>query len=512
MADNSWFEGANSPGAGDLGQIQALQQNLASVADSAGSARTRLNGLKGQVSDAVWRGPAADSFKSKIDTGFLGHLGKLHDSYQEAADGFTAYITAVSDIQGRAQNLAARIQSAQAQYESAVSALQGWVNQNPTTAWYVSGSLTAQAFGEGSPYIAAYRPAPVPVTPPGAAPAPASAGPAPADLASAFTSQQNQVDTAWNSMQSLYRQMDSLRTNDRNHADNAVIGKLKTAHDVGMHNESWWHSFFHIISEVCKWVVIALAVIAIVALIVLIPGLGVALAFAEVATLGGTLGSIVLLGGALASGIKLAADIGQDSTGGGASGATLAGDAFGMLPGLGTAGGLVSRLGEPAAALVDTLGGAAQSTKLFTVTKVLNFFTRLEGPTLGTAVAAERYLNFSPAWMLNLPGKGGDFVGMPILGLGLNWAPDTVGSQVFWGGLKAKTLWGGASSVLPPPRASQPGGITDAQAADQIRQFQQASPAQAALASQIAAKLALGGSAQVSFPPQHTYPQAVPVH
>ena len=69
-------------------------------------------------------GHAAEEFKANIDSSFLGQLNQLDTSYQDAADGFQTYISAVSDIKQRANALAARIYSAQAHYEASAAALQ----------------------------------------------------------------------------------------------------------------------------------------------------------------------------------------------------------------------------------------------------------------------------------------------------------------------------------------------------------------------------------------------------
>lgn len=521
MADNTWFEGPNSPGAGDLGQIQALQENLASVASAAQNAQTGLSRIRDQVSDAVWRGSAAESFKSKIDGGFLGDLGKLHASYQDAADGFDAYISAVSDIAGRAQNLGTQIVTAQQRYESATSALQAWLAANPTVGSNPTGSITAPPLGQGGPYHVDYQPAPTPL--PGsplpgmlATPAPATSPGPVTTAAPSYQSLQHAVDDAWQAMQGLYRQMDQLKTHDRANADNAVTAKLSHAQSVGMHNESFWHKFFHWVSTIAKWAGLVLLVVAIVALIVLVPELGLAAAFAYITSVGSTLGAVLVFGGAAVSAVKLGADIGQDVTGGGASWQSIAGDVVGLVPLAGPAGRAFSGLGAPASRLVEALGGGIDTAKVFSAFKVTSLFNRagglFDGLQLAGGVKAEQLFGRAPRLFETFPALSGtgEKAGQGILNYGTNQPVTGKLGMLTWAGKGGYKVWSDRSLVPGPAGASSP-DISQVQADAQIRQFDQSNPAQAAQANQIAANLAQGHSAHLSYPPQHTYPQAVAV-
>ncbi|HEX2903299.1 MAG TPA: hypothetical protein VHO01_07560, partial [Jatrophihabitans sp.] len=349
MVDNSWFEGKNSPGAGDPGQIQALQQNLADTADAALHARTSLNGLKDQVSDAVWRGAPAEEFKANISSDFLGQLDKLHTSYADAAAGFQAYVSAVSDIKNRANALATKIYNAQAHYNTEAAALHQWLVANPESGSYSHGDLTAPGFKQGAPYTVNYHTAPAPA---GVKPGSSAAATAASQAASASSNHatlQANVNDAYNALQALYRQMDTLKTHDRVQADNAVVAKIDHAGSEGMRNESFWHKFFSTLSTVAKWVAIALVVVAVVAVVVaLTGGTGLIAALAVLST-DTMLGSLVIYGGVAASGLALTGDLGQTFTGGGPGWQKIALDVVGLIPGVGKAGELLGSMGPGAA-------------------------------------------------------------------------------------------------------------------------------------------------------------------
>ncbi|MGI8665424.1 MAG: hypothetical protein ACR2N4_05260 [Jatrophihabitans sp.] len=527
MVDNGWFEGSNSPGAGDLGQMQALQQNLATTADAARHARTDLSGLKDQVSDAVWRGRPAEEFKDNIDSKFLGELDQLDTSYQDAADGFQTYISAVSDIRRRADSLAGKIYSAQQHYDSSATALQSWLSANPSSGSYSHGTLSAPSINAGAPYTLIYPAAPAPA---GASASPGAADAAAATAASAqhtHSTLQATVNDAYSGLQALYRQMDGLKTHDRVAADNAVVGRINKAGKAGMHNESGWHKFFHALSTIAKWVGVALLVVAVVAVLVCLPGIGElglmgALAAATeiggaVVTIGGasiSLASVAIYGGAIVSGAALIGDLGQRATGDGPGWGKVGLDVLGMVPGLGKAGQLLSRLGGPTEGLVDALDSGIVTGKLSTVYKIENLFDKIEYTPLGVRFAG----------ITGTAEKGIDAMDNAILGYG-EISPVTSGfGAAKWSLLKINGLWGGASNIFPSiskaalaeagkaQYAATTQDLSAAQAQSQIQQYQQAHPAQAASAHQIAANLAKGARATVSFPRQHSYPQTVPVH
>jgi hypothetical protein len=520
VADNAWFEGSNSPGAGDLGQMQALQDNLATTADAARHAKSDLSGLKDHVSDAVWRGQPAEEFKNNIDTKFLGNLDKLDASYQDAADGFQSYISAVSDIKDQATTIASKIYAAQSHYDVSAGGLNNWLGANSASGSYSHGDLHASTFHQGSPYTVTYHSAPAPS---GASASPGAADAAAATSASAqqsHASLQAAVNDAWDGLQSLYRQMDGLQTHDRVAADNAVVGRLSQAHDAGVKNESGWHHFFHALSTVAKWAGIVLLVIAIVAVIVLVPALGVMGALAAVTTVGGatagglTVASLVIYGGAAASAVALVGDVGQRETGGGPGWGKVALDVVGIVPGLGKATSLVARLGAPAETFVGAMDNGVVTSKLASVLKIESLFEKVEYTPLGVRFAG----------ITGVAERGVDAFGNAILGFGEITPVTSKLGAAKWSLLKLNGLWGGASNIFPQVGKAALGEAAKvewrattqdpsaAEARQQIRQFQASNAANAAKAHDIAANLARGTKAVFSYPSQHSYPQPVPVH
>ncbi len=81
MGETAWFEGVNDPGAGDLAALPTLQRALADTADAARWARTDLQGLHDQVTDAIWQSDAAEEFRASVQDDVLGDLARLEDSY-----------------------------------------------------------------------------------------------------------------------------------------------------------------------------------------------------------------------------------------------------------------------------------------------------------------------------------------------------------------------------------------------------------------------------------------------
>ncbi len=521
MADSSWFEGDKSPGAGNLGQMQALQSNLSGVAEAARTARTDLNGLKDQVTDAVWRGPSAQEFKDKVDSDFLGQLDQLHASYQDAADGFASYISAVSDIKERAGALASRIYGAQSRYEGAAGALQAWANSNPSMAGGRSGSLTAPAYGEGSVFTVGFVASPAPSS--GDATADAQAASAAASAQQAHSSLQAEVNDAWGAMQSLYGQMHELKTNDRAKADNAVVGSLKTAHDKGIHNESWWHHFWHAVSTVATVLAVAVVVVAVVAVAVACPvvdgGILAAIAAAgtagsEATVIGGiSLGTVVAAGGAFSSGLAFAGNIGE-----GGPVWKDAVDAVGVIPGLSMLGGAVSHLGGPAANAVDAMSGVVVNGKLAAGSWLETLGTRIVPDSAVNSLADSNIrAGLGALKVQELLTKGGGLAATGLVGYGFPVVTPGLSTGMFiHGRIKAvehgiDLIHPGATSV---PRQvvidhmkARIDGPSDAQAQQQIGQLQQQDPAAAQRAAGIAHRLA-SGEFDGGATPLFRYPQA----
>lgn len=506
VADNAWFEGRNSPGAGDLGQMQALQQNLASVADAARQARQDLSGLKDHVSDAVWRGRSAEEFKSSIDQDFLGQLGQLDASYQDAADGFGTYIAAVSDIKNRADGLARSIYTAQSEYESAASALQNWLFANPDYASYSHGSVTAPSPGD-SAYTVGFHGTAAAV---GGQPD-ANAAAAAANAQTTHATLQGEVDRAWSTLQGLYQRMDGLKTHDRVAADNAVSGSLNRAHHAGIQNESGWHAFFHFLSTVAQWAAVVLVVVAVVAAIVLLPGLGLMGAIAALTAVGeSTLAATLVYGGAIASAVVLTGDLGQKATGDGPGWGKIALDVLGIVPGLGKAGSLIAEFGGTAARAVAGVDDAIVTAKLSTVINVEKLYSNIEYTPLGIKFAG----------IVGAGEKGLKLAGNAILGYGEVHPVESKFGAALWSLSKVNGLWGGASNIFPAVSKTslEHAGISEAkslrddvspfEAQAQIAQYRSTQPVSAAKAHDIAKNLAAGIKAKASFPGQYRYPQA----
>ncbi|MEO7286063.1 MAG: hypothetical protein ABI140_04010, partial [Jatrophihabitantaceae bacterium] len=338
---------------------------------------------------------------------------------------------------------------------------------------------------------------------------------------------QSTVNDAYSGLQALYRQMDGLKTHDRVAADNAVVGKIHKASSAGMHNESFWHKFFHALSTIAKWVGVALLVVAVVAVIVALPGvgeLGLLGALAAATTTGGavvsiggatiSLASVAIYGGAIASGAALIGDLGQHATGEGPSWTKVGFDVLGMVPGLGKASELLGGLGGPVGNLANVLHDGALTAKLATAYKLEGLFSKAECTEFG--------LNHAGAFdkIESTLGK----VNGGLLGYGENNPLTGKFGIAKYGLTKANTIWGGAGAIFPGLSKAALAEITKAtaqsaaqdlsptQAQQQILQYQQAHPAAAAKAHQLANNLMKGGQATVSYPSQHHYPQSVPVH
>jgi uncharacterized protein YukE len=213
----SWS--TDDPGQGSPEGIATLTDLLSTVADDAASAQDRLQKLKDNATDAIWKGTSADAFRDKIDK-LPGHLGQLAASYQDAADGFKAYGASVADIKQRAQAAHTEITSAQGAVSSAAHQQAEYVPPDGAT------STT-------NPYDSA-------------------------------------VESAKGHLASATNKLNDL-ADDRRAADSKVKGALKKAHDDGMKNRSWWSHFWEAVAKVLAVVAIVLLVIAVVLVIIAFP-------------------------------------------------------------------------------------------------------------------------------------------------------------------------------------------------------------------------------------------------
>ena len=270
----SWSE--DDPGQGAPDGISALATMIGAVADAASSAQSNLQKLKDQASDAIWRGPAADAFHSRIDK-LPGHLQQLATSYDDARSGFHTYAASVADIQQRQATIEKEISAAQTAHSSA------------------------------SQQQAAYTP------PDGGASGTTAKNPYDDAVAAAAS----RLATATGKLHDL--------ADDRRTADSKVKGSLKHAHNDGMKNKSGWAHFWDKVSTVLAVVAIVLLVVAVIAVCVafpaaiaafmaadgLIAGLTAGGAVLATAGFGGTLGVAMTVTGIL----SLLAEGGQNANG-----------------------------------------------------------------------------------------------------------------------------------------------------------------------------------------------------
>ena len=263
----SWSE--DDPGQGAPDGISALATMIGAVADAASSAQSNLQKLKDQASDAIWRGPAADAFHSRIDK-LPGHLQQLAASYDDARSGFHAYAASVADIQQRQSIIEKEISAAQTAHSSA------------------------------SQQQAAYTP------PDGGASGTTAKNPYDDAVAAAAS----RLATATGKLHDL--------ADDRRTADSKVKGSLKHAHNDGMKNKSGWAHFWDAVSQVLAVIAIVLIVIAVIAVCVAFPeaiaafiaadgllaGLAAGGGVLATAAFGGTLGTAMTVVGLLSLGAE----------------------------------------------------------------------------------------------------------------------------------------------------------------------------------------------------------------
>ena len=103
----SWDALGSNPVPGDEGAVLAIADRVRSVADAAEEIVSRLRGVDGGVGPAVWKGEAADVFRSR-----LGEVGpatiRLSDAHRVAHDALRRY----ADALAVAQQVARRAESA----------------------------------------------------------------------------------------------------------------------------------------------------------------------------------------------------------------------------------------------------------------------------------------------------------------------------------------------------------------------------------------------------------------
>jgi uncharacterized protein YukE len=97
-----------------------LARQFARTADEGQLAQARLGRLAGQWGQQGWQGEAVRAFESRLDR-LPGHLQKLTDSYQAAADATLAYARAVEDIAEQTSLVKGRLALAEQDHAAAVA-------------------------------------------------------------------------------------------------------------------------------------------------------------------------------------------------------------------------------------------------------------------------------------------------------------------------------------------------------------------------------------------------------
>lgn len=223
----SWTQ--QDPGQGDPDGIDVLAMQLGDVADSAYSAQGRLQKLKDNASDAIWRGTSADAFRDRIDK-LPGHLQQLADSYKDASDGFSGYAASVRQIKHEATLVQNEIANAQSAKTSAVHQQGQYVAPDGATS-------TVNPYDQ------------------------------------AVANAQGQLSNATSKLAGL--------ADDRSAADSKVKAALKQAHDVGMKNKSGWVHFWESVAKVLAVIAIVLIVIAVIAVCIALPEIAIAFLAAD---------------------------------------------------------------------------------------------------------------------------------------------------------------------------------------------------------------------------------------
>jgi uncharacterized protein YukE len=216
----SWSQ--EDPGQGSPDGIDTLALMIGEVADAAASAQANLQKLKDQASDAIWRGPAADAFHSRIDK-LPGHLDQLARSYGDARDGFRTYAAAVREIKSKQQAAQSQISQAESDHSAAAHSQASYVPPDAGTS-----GVTAK-----NPYD------------------------------DAVSAAQARLSAATSKLHAL--------ADDRKSADSTVTGSLKDAHNDGMKNRSGWSHFWGAVSQVLAVIAIVLIVVAVIAVCVAFP-------------------------------------------------------------------------------------------------------------------------------------------------------------------------------------------------------------------------------------------------
>ena len=196
MTTLRWEAVGANPLPGDPRAFGELAQSFSETAGNAGEARARLQRLAGAVDETIWRGGAADAFRSKV-TELPPRLAKLSESYTAASEGLADYGRILGELQDRARTIQAEAEAAQADHD--VQARQRDESQ-----------------------------ARDPVAPT-------------THYAAAIADAQKRLGDARNRMDDLLDQ--------RRAAERAAIAKLERAHDLGIRNDPWYKRAWRSLEE-----------------------------------------------------------------------------------------------------------------------------------------------------------------------------------------------------------------------------------------------------------------------
>jgi WXG100 family type VII secretion target len=210
-----WDLVGGNPVPGEPDAVAGLASQFRTVADDADNVHRRLQQIKDSVNDAIWKGKAANEFRDKLEK-LPEHFSKLHESYDKAADGTSKYAGKMRDLQGRAATEAGKAHTAH--------------TDQTTSEQTRDAALAADPTAPTAPHDDA--------------------------IAKARTHLQSAID-----------EVGRIRS-EFQAAEGALLDSLHDAHDVGMHNRSWFQKALSTIADIAEHVAFVLAVIAIIVVVV----------------------------------------------------------------------------------------------------------------------------------------------------------------------------------------------------------------------------------------------------
>ena len=246
---------SSDPTPGDPVLVQGLARRVQLVADDAGQAQRAVLGLAGDGAVTSWFGMAGEVFRGALHD-FPGQLGKLADSYGQAAGALAAYATSLDGAQDSADRALEQGRTAQAEIDSLSSQLS---------------AATATASTAGGTVSAFSRP-----------PLPGAEPPDPGQLRDATRNARTANDRVRSLSSGLGGAQDRLAAAKRmardaeqlrQDAGNRAADRLYDASDAGIEPNSWWEDFKSAAAKV--WdvtITIAKVVVAVLCVIALFAG------------------------------------------------------------------------------------------------------------------------------------------------------------------------------------------------------------------------------------------------